>query len=85
MFLGQYLLQYHQSQNPLWLLLLCYPMILYIKNLLKGTTILGGGDTASAAINLGYKEFMTHISTGGGASLEMLDDYSFFAIQWFCT
>ncbi|MCI8545017.1 MAG: phosphoglycerate kinase [Bacilli bacterium] len=39
----------------------------------KGTTILGGGDTASAAINLGYKEFMTHISTGGGASLEMLE------------
>lgn len=39
----------------------------------KGITILGGGDTASAAINFGYKEFMTHISTGGGASLEMLE------------
>ncbi len=38
-----------------------------------GITILGGGDTASAAINFGYKEFMTHISTGGGASLEMLE------------
>ena len=39
----------------------------------KGITILGGGDTASAAINFGYKESFTHISTGGGASLEMLE------------
>ncbi|MCI9233408.1 MAG: phosphoglycerate kinase [Bacilli bacterium] len=39
----------------------------------QGVTILGGGDTASAAINFGYREFMTHISTGGGASLEMLE------------
>ena len=40
---------------------------------LDATTILGGGDTASAAINLGYKESFTHISTGGGASLELLE------------
>ncbi len=39
----------------------------------NGVTILGGGDTASAAINFGYKEAFTHISTGGGASLEMLE------------
>lgn len=38
-----------------------------------GTTILGGGDTASAAINFGYKQDFSHISTGGGASLEMLE------------
>lgn len=35
--------------------------------------IIGGGDTASAAINLGYSNSFTHISTGGGASLELLE------------
>ena len=39
----------------------------------KATIIVGGGDTASAVINLGYRNNMTHISTGGGASLELLE------------
>ena len=43
-----------------------------LKNI-DATKIIGGGDTAAAIINFGYSEYMTHISTGGGASLEYLE------------
>ncbi|NOZ40383.1 MAG: phosphoglycerate kinase [Planctomycetes bacterium] len=46
-----------------------------------GTSIIGGGDSAAAIDQLGFADQVSHVSTGGGASLEMLEGKSFASVE----
>lgn len=45
------------------------------------TSIIGGGDSAAAIEQLGFADQVTHVSTGGGASLQMLEGEKFEAVE----
>lgn len=45
------------------------------------TSIIGGGDSAAAISQLGFEDHVTHVSTGGGASLAMLEGKNFAAVE----
>jgi phosphoglycerate kinase len=45
------------------------------------TSIIGGGDSAAAVAILGFEDDVTHVSTGGGASLSMLEGNTFAAVE----
>ena len=47
----------------------------------SGISIIGGGDSAAAIEQLGFADKVTHVSTGGGASLSMLEGQKFEAVE----
>ena len=47
----------------------------------SATSIIGGGDSAAAISQLGFEDSVTHVSTGGGASLELLEGKTFAAVE----
>ena len=47
----------------------------------EAISIIGGGDSAAAIQQLGFAEQVSHVSTGGGASLAMLEGRRFEAVE----
>ena len=47
----------------------------------SGLSIIGGGDSAAAIRQLGFEDKVSHVSTGGGASLAMLEGKTFAAVE----
>ena len=47
----------------------------------EAVSIIGGGDSAAAVAQLGFEDSVTHVSTGGGASLAMLEGKKFSAVE----
>lgn len=58
--------------------------ILEVFKNLDAVKVVGGGDTASSVHKFGYSEYMSHISTGGGASLELLEGQTLPGIGVIC-
>ena len=47
----------------------------------NAVSIIGGGDSAAAIQQLGFADRVSHVSTGGGASLSMLEGAKFAAVE----